>query len=46
MSLEEKKIMIIKAYPGGDWVWKVEKMSEAQIHAIYNSLLKNNRLKG
>jgi hypothetical protein len=40
MSLEEKKNIIIKAYSGGDWVWKVEKMSEAQIHAIYSSIIK------
>jgi hypothetical protein len=45
MSLEEKRNFIIKAYPGGDWVWKVQKMSDKQIHAIYISLI-NRKVKG
>lgn len=46
MNDVEKRKAVMDAYPGANWVIKVEKMSNQQIHVIYTRLLKSNRLKG
>lgn len=46
MSIEQKRAIITKAYPGTMWAEKVARMHDAQVHTIYMRLLSNNRLKG
>lgn len=44
MRIDLMKMEIIKAYPGNKWREEVETMHDAQIAAIYNNLLKQNKL--
>lgn len=46
MSIEQKRDIVSRAYPGDGWKYKVDKMSDAQVHTIYMRLLTNNKLKG
>ena len=45
MSPAQKRDAVLKAYPGGVWAKRVEKMSDAQIHTIYMRLLDAKKLK-
>lgn len=46
MSPERKRAVLSWAYPGDNWLVKLEKMSDAQVHSIYMRLLNKNQLKG
>lgn len=46
MSIEQKRAILTKAYPGTMWAEKVAKMRDAQVHTVYMRLLNNDRLKG
>lgn len=44
MSVEQMRKAITHAYPGADWPYKVEKMSDKQVVAIYQRLLSQKKL--
>lgn len=44
MSIEQMRKAVTEAYPGADWPFKVEKMSDKQVAAIYNRLLNQKKL--
>ena len=44
MSPEQKRLAVTLAYPGGAWASKVEKMSDAQVHAVYIHLFSAGKL--
>lgn len=46
MNDAEKRKAVMDAYPGANWLIKVEKMSNQQVHVIYTRLLNSNKLKG
>ena len=35
LSPEQKRQVVFKAYPGGNWANKVVMMTDAQVHAVY-----------
>jgi hypothetical protein len=45
MSVELMREAIKKVYPGEKWQKRVSKMKDAQVIAIYNKMLNNNKLK-
>jgi hypothetical protein len=46
MSIDEKRYIISKAYPGMGWSERVKKMPDKQVHVVYMRLLDANKLKG
>lgn len=44
MSPEQKRNAVLRAYPGGHWANKVNRMTDAQIHTIYIRLLDAGKL--
>lgn len=46
MPPERKRAIVSHAYPGDNWLVKLEKMSDAQVHNVYMRLLNQNKLKG
>lgn len=44
MSPEQKRLAVTRAYPGGAWASRVEKMSDAQVHTVYTRLLSAGKL--
>lgn len=46
MNTERKRAVLSWAYMGGRWLNKVLAMSDAQVHATYNYMLSNGKLKG
>ncbi len=44
LSVIDMKNAILKAYRGDKWVWKVSRMSDAQIIAVYLSLKKRGKV--
>ena len=46
VSIAQMRSEVLYAYPGADWPYKVEKMSDKQIAAIYQRLMDKKRKKG
>ena len=46
MQIYQIKDWVKSAYPGLGWVARVENMSDAQIIALYYSLIKQGKIKG
>jgi len=46
VSVEQMRHAIYKAYPGGNWIARVDAMSDKQIAATYLRLLNAKKLKG
>ena len=46
MQVSQMKDWVKSAYPGPNWKTKVDKMPDAQIVALYNSLIKQKKIKG
>lgn len=47
MTVEQKRLAIKRAYPNSiSWQLKVDKFPEERIHAVYNRLLHDGKLKG
>lgn len=44
MSIEQMRVAVTKAYPGGTWAGKVQKMSDRQVAATYMRLLNAKKL--
>ncbi|QPX62513.1 hypothetical protein SEA_TRUCKEE_49 [Arthrobacter phage Truckee] len=44
MTNQQKRDAVAKAYPGDGWSKKVQKMSDAQVHAIYMQLMNAGKL--
>ena len=39
MSIDQMRAYIMQAYPGASWAYKVSKMHNAQVVAVYHSIL-------
>lgn len=44
MSIEQMRAAIAKVYPGTKWAFKVAKMSDSQVVAIYYSFMQRKIL--
>jgi hypothetical protein len=44
MSVEQMRKALTCAYPGADWPFKVQKMSDKQVAAVYYRLLAQKKL--
>lgn len=46
MSVEQMREAILKTYRGDQWKWRVKKMSDNQVLAVYNSMRERKILRG
>lgn len=44
MDISVKRDWCRRAYPGDSWKWKVDKMSDKQIEALFISLRKRGKI--
>lgn len=44
MSVEQMRAAILKVYSGDRWAYKVKRMSDKQVIAVYYRLLNNKQL--
>lgn len=44
MTTEEMRAALIKLYPGPKWKYRVDRMTEQQVFAVYSRMKRENKL--
>lgn len=44
MTIAQMRELLAQAYPGSDWPYKVKRMKDSQVLAVYNRLMNDKKL--